>query len=111
VSIILRNHGGNRSALRWLLIDAGAPVAGAASTIILPFRQDALGLCLALFAGSFLYIGASDLLPDSYAPAVLISRSTAAVCPTGWGPEWRGWEPSSPKPLFTNTDATNFCAD
>ena len=66
VSIILRNKGDNRSAFGWLLIDATAPVAGAASTLILPFPQIVLGLCLALFAGVFLYIGASDLLPESY---------------------------------------------
>ena len=66
VGIILRNKGNNRSAFSWLLIDAAAPVVGAASTVMLHFRQDALGLCLALFAGVFLYIGASDLLPESY---------------------------------------------
>jgi hypothetical protein len=33
---------------------------------MLPFPQTALGLCLALFARVFLYIGASDLLPESY---------------------------------------------
>lgn len=66
VSVILRNQGDNRSALRWLLIDAAAPVAGAGTTLILQFPQDALSLCLALFAGIFLYIGASDLLPESY---------------------------------------------
>jgi zinc transporter ZupT len=66
VSIILRNKGDNRSAFGWLLIDAAAPVAGAASTVMLHVEQDALGVCLALFAGVFLYIGASDLLPESY---------------------------------------------
>jgi zinc transporter ZupT len=66
VSVILRNKGNNRSAFRWLLIDAVAPVAGAASALALPVQQDILGLVLALFAGFFLYIGASDLLPESY---------------------------------------------
>ena len=66
ICVILRNKGDNRSAVRWLLIDAAAPVAGAASTPVLPIRQDVLGLALALFAGLFLYIGASDLLPESY---------------------------------------------
>jgi zinc transporter ZupT len=66
VSIILRNKGDNRSAFGWLLIDAAAPVAGAASTVMLHVEQEALGVCLALFAGVFLYIGASDLLPESY---------------------------------------------
>jgi len=66
ISVILRNKGDNRSAFRWLLIDAAAPVAGAASTLVLPIQQDILGLILALFAGSFLYLSASDLLPESY---------------------------------------------
>jgi ZIP family zinc transporter len=66
VSIILRNKGGNRSAFGWLLIDAAAPVAGAASTTVLHLEQGALGVFLALFAGAFFYIGASDLLPESY---------------------------------------------
>jgi ZIP family zinc transporter len=66
VSVILRNKGNNRSALRWLLMDAAASVAGAASTLVLPIQQEVLGLALALFTGFFLYIGASDLLPESY---------------------------------------------
>ena len=66
VSVILRNRGEHRSAFRWLLIDAAAPVVGAASTLVLPVSQETLGLALALFAGFFLYIGASDLLPESY---------------------------------------------
>jgi len=66
VSIILRNKGDNRAALGWLLIDAVAPVVGAASTLLLNFRPETLGIGLALFAGFFLYIGASDLLPESY---------------------------------------------
>lgn len=66
VSIILQNRGGNRSALRWLAIDAVAPIAGATSTVMFSFQDDVLGLCLAMFAGFFLYIGASDLLPESY---------------------------------------------
>ena len=66
VSIILRNKGDNRSAFGWLLVDAAAPVAGVASTVMLHFQQETLGLCLALFAGVFLCIGASDLLPESY---------------------------------------------
>jgi ZIP family zinc transporter len=66
VGIIFRNKGDNRSAFGWLLVDAAAPVAGAASTVFLHVGQEALGVCLALFAGAFLYIGAGDLLPESY---------------------------------------------
>jgi hypothetical protein len=44
-SIILRNKGDNRSAFGWLLVDAAAPVAGVASTVMLHFQQETLGLC------------------------------------------------------------------
>jgi ZIP family zinc transporter len=66
VGIVLSQKGGNRSALRWLLIDAVAPVIGAASTLFLNFKEDVLGFLLALFAGFFIYISAADLLPESY---------------------------------------------
>jgi zinc transporter ZupT len=66
VGIVLNKKGGNRVALGWLLIDAAAPVIGAASTLLLNFDKEVLGLCLALFAGFFIYISASDLLPESY---------------------------------------------
>ena len=39
---------------------------GVASTMLLSFREAVLGWCLALFAGFFIYISASDLLPESY---------------------------------------------
>jgi zinc transporter ZupT len=41
-------------------------VAVTASALVLPVQNDVLGFALALFAGFFLYIGASDLLPESY---------------------------------------------
>lgn len=66
VGIVLGKDGGRRSALGWLLIDAAAPVIGAASTMLLKFPPYVLGLCLALFSGFFFYISASDLLPESY---------------------------------------------
>ena len=66
VGIVLGKRGGSRAAFVWLLIDATAPVVGAASTLVLQFPQDVLGFCLALFAGFFVYISASDLLPESY---------------------------------------------
>ena len=66
VGVVLGREGGSRAALGWLLIDAVAPVLGAASTLLLRFPPDALGFCLALFAGFFVYISAADLLPESY---------------------------------------------
>ncbi len=66
VGMILKNRGSDRVAFRWLLADALAPILGAASTLVLTFPRTTLGLTLAAFAGFFLYIGASDLLPESY---------------------------------------------
>ena len=52
--------------MRWLAADALAPVLGIASTYFFTLRSDWFGTALALFAGFFLYIGASDLIPESY---------------------------------------------
>jgi zinc transporter ZupT len=65
VSFILKNGGGWRRALPWLLLDAAAPVLGAASTLLFRIADGAIGLVLAVFAGCFLYLGASDLIPES----------------------------------------------
>lgn len=66
VNLVLKNSGKPDEALRWLLLDAAAPVAGLSSTVFFVLPETTLGLVLALFCGFFLYIGASDLLPESY---------------------------------------------
>lgn len=66
VGLILKNHGTKTQAFRWLFVDALAPVLGILSTLFFTVPETQLGLLLALFAGSFLYIGASDLIPESY---------------------------------------------
>ncbi len=66
VSVVLKNHGQRLRAFRWLLLDATAPLVGVASTYLYSLSQVHLGLVLALFCGFFLYIGASDLLPESH---------------------------------------------
>ena len=66
VGIVLGKTGERRMAWRWLLINAAAPVLGAAATMVVSFPKEAIGLLLALFAGFFVYISASDLLPESY---------------------------------------------
>jgi zinc transporter ZupT len=66
VTIVLKNRGRGLRALRWLAVDAVAPVAGVASTYLFTLSATQLGLVLALFCGFFLYIGASDLLPESH---------------------------------------------
>lgn len=66
VNVILKNNGDKRHAFRWLVIDALAPVLGVISTLFFTLPESSLALILALFAGFFLYIGASDLLPESH---------------------------------------------
>lgn len=66
VSVMVRHGGEFKKALRWLLVDAIAPIAGVIATLFFTVSEDSLGLLLAVFAGFFLYIGASDLIPESY---------------------------------------------
>lgn len=66
VGMILKNGGEKKTAWRWLLVDATAPVLGIFATLFFSLSQNILGLILALFCGFFLYIGASDLLPESH---------------------------------------------
>jgi ZIP family zinc transporter len=66
VNVVLKNGGSRRLAMRWLVMDALAPAAGVASTLFFTVPRDAMGVALAIFAGFFLYIGASDLIPESH---------------------------------------------
>ncbi len=66
VSMVLKNGGERKKALHWLLVDALAPVIGVLSTLFFTLSSEALGILLALFSGFFLYIGASDLIPESH---------------------------------------------
>ena len=65
VGIVLRHGGARREAYRWLVVDAVAPVIGALISLFVTLPTTAMSAMLALFAGFFLYIGASDLLPES----------------------------------------------
>jgi len=66
VTMILRSRGRGILAFRWLLLDAAAPVIGVAVTFAFRLSDVHLGLVLSLFCGFFLYLGASDLLPESH---------------------------------------------
>jgi zinc transporter ZupT len=65
-SLILKSSGNRGRALRWLWADALAPGLGIASTLLFTMSPGELGILLALFSGFFLYIGASDLIPESF---------------------------------------------
>lgn len=66
VNMILKNGGDKKSAFKWLIIDAIAPVLGIFSTLFFTLPSSVLGIILSVFTGFFLYIGASDLLPESH---------------------------------------------
>jgi zinc transporter ZupT len=66
MNLVFKNGGDRARAFRWLLADAAAPVAGIAATRLFDLPVDRFGPALAIFAGFFLYIGASDLIPESY---------------------------------------------
>lgn len=66
VNMILKNGGTWRQALIWLSADASAPFLGAMSTFIFTVPESVLALILAVFVGTFLYISASDLIPESH---------------------------------------------
>lgn len=66
VNFILKNGGSRKQAIKWLLADALAPALGVLSTFFFTVPAETLGLLLSLFAGFFLYISASDLIPESH---------------------------------------------
>lgn len=66
VNMILRHHGEKARALRWLAVDAAAPALGILASFLFTISDSTLSLILAFFAGSFLYISASDLIPESF---------------------------------------------
>jgi ZIP family zinc transporter len=66
VGFLLKGGAGPRLANRWLLVAAAAPVLGVASTQLFSVPDTALGALLAVFTGFFIYIGASELIPESY---------------------------------------------
>ncbi|MFA6158747.1 MAG: ZIP family metal transporter [Candidatus Paceibacterota bacterium] len=66
VSMILRHGGSRMRAFKWLAVDAIAPVVGIIVSSMVSFPDSVIGPLLAVFCGFFLYIGASDLLPESH---------------------------------------------
>lgn len=66
VNLIVKNGGNRKKALVWVATDALAPVLGVVSTFFFVLPASILGLLLAVFAGTFTYIGAADLLPESH---------------------------------------------
>jgi ZIP family zinc transporter len=69
VGVMLLHGNAPRRAMAMLVLDALAPVAGAASTLLVQVPPGAVQLYLGLFAGFLLYIGVSDILPEAHSRA------------------------------------------
>jgi zinc transporter ZupT len=66
VTVMLKSGNSLKSSMRMLLLDATTPILGAASTLLIRLPEQYLVLILPFFAGGFLYLGASDLLPEAH---------------------------------------------
>ncbi len=66
VGFVLRQSGDRRRAMRWLAVDAAAPLLGAIVGSALTVSEASLGQLLAVYAGFFLFMGATDLLPHAH---------------------------------------------
>jgi ZIP family zinc transporter len=66
VSILLANDASRRTAFRWLVADAVAPLVGALVAFGLTIEGPVLGAILGVFVGFFLYVGGAELLPEAH---------------------------------------------
>ena len=66
VSFVMRQSGDRRTAIRWLAVDAAAPLVGAIVGASLSVGEEQLGALLAVYVGFFLFMGATDLLPHAH---------------------------------------------
>jgi zinc transporter ZupT len=66
VSFVLSQSDDKLRAKRWLTADALAPLAGALVGAAITVSEETLGRILALYAGFFLFMGATDLLPEAH---------------------------------------------
>ncbi len=66
VSVLLENDASRRTAFRWLVVDALAPVIGVLVAFSINIEGAALGALLGLFMGFFLYVAGAELLPEAH---------------------------------------------
>lgn len=66
VNMILRSGGEASVARKWLFADALAPVFGIFISIFIKTPENILSVLIPIFCGFFIYMGASDLLPESH---------------------------------------------
>lgn len=66
VSFVLNQSQDRSQAIRWLVADAVAPLIGVTVGALIDVSDATLGHLLAFYAGFFLYMGATDLLPEAH---------------------------------------------
>ncbi|MEI7810616.1 MAG: ZIP family metal transporter [bacterium] len=66
VSMMIMHKNSNKQAMKFLFIDALAPVVGGISTLFFTLSEKSLLIYLGFFAGFLLYIGVSDILPEAH---------------------------------------------
>jgi ZIP family zinc transporter len=66
VNFIMREKKDSSNVLSWLVADSVAPVLGIVITLFINVSEQYLAIIFSLFAGFFLYLGASDLIPESH---------------------------------------------
>ena len=66
VSFVLNQSQDRAQAIRWLVTDAVAPLVGATVGTLVNVSDATLGHLLSFYAGFFLYMGATDLLPEAH---------------------------------------------
>lgn len=66
VNMIVRAGGEIREAKKWLLIDSIAPALGILLSVFIVIPENIFPVLVSVFAGLFIYLGASDLLPESH---------------------------------------------
>lgn len=85
VGFILRQSNDRDAAMRWLIVDSLAPLFGAIVGSLIAISSHSLGVLLALYAGFFLAMGATDLLPEAHAHP---SWKRIALTVAGVGATW-----------------------
>ena len=80
VAVMLNSGNSLKNSIRMLFLDAVAPLLGVIVTLFIEVPQYYIVLLLPFFAGNFLYLGASDLLPEAHEknPEILTTVSCIA---------------------------------
>jgi len=78
VSMIFNKESDRKETLKWLAAVALAPALGVTAAFFFSVSQPTLGLILSVFIGLYLYMSASDLIPESHHrhPAIWTSIMT-----------------------------------